>query len=359
MMIRTLRSSDDRLLSRRKADASVASRTGELMEQPMKRRFVSALFVLALAGGLYAADAATAPVTEALETSDSYILGRGDVLSIQVLHADEISRLLHQIDDRGECNLPIIGRTRAEGLTAPQLEEELRKKLRDYINDPQVTIQIHEYKSRPISIVGGVKNPGTHYLRGRTTLLNAIAMAGGLDKDAGGGVTIKRRKEYGPVPATGSRLDGSGEFYVADVFLRKLMQAESQSEIEIQPHDILLVPRVDLVSILGEVGKPGVVPLGETGALSVLEALSQSGGLKPTADASKARILRPIMGGPRRAELPIDLASIMRGKAKDMPLVANDILVVPNSRGRVVLTRALELLVGPATTLGTAVVLTR
>lgn len=317
------------------------------------------LLILALASAAYAADGDGSGLLGQTEIVAPYTLGAGDVISVQVLHADEINRLTYQVDDRGECNLPMVGRLRAAGLTLPQLEMQLQKKLNEYILDPQVRVQVQEYRSRPVSIVGAVRTPGTHYLRGQTSLLNAIAAAGGLDKDAAGSVTIKRLKQYGPVPFTGSKLDGSGNYYIADVFLRKLMEAESKAEIEVHPHDVLLVRRIDLVSVLGEVAKPGTVALGESGALSVLEALSASGGLKPTADAAKARILRPIMGGPRRAELPIDLASIMRGKAKDMPLLPNDILVVPNSRGRVVATRALELLIGPATTLGTAMAITR
>jgi protein involved in polysaccharide export with SLBB domain len=161
------------------------------------RYFPYMLVTLAFVGDAGAAGVEpTVPAAEA-ESFAPYRLGPGDILSIQVLHADEINRLVYQVDQRGECNLPIIGRTRAMGLTAPELESELRTSLKRYINDPQVTVQVQEYKSLPVTIVGAVRNPGTHYLRGRTTLLQAIAMAGGLEKDAGGGVTIKRRKEYG------------------------------------------------------------------------------------------------------------------------------------------------------------------
>jgi polysaccharide export outer membrane protein len=281
------------------------------------------------------------------------------VLSIQVLHADEISRLTYQVDEHGECNLPIVGRIRVAGLSAPEVEAELAKKLKAYILDPQVTVRVQEHKSRPISIIGAVKTPGTHYLRGSTTLLSALAAAGGLEKEAAGTVIIKRQKEHGSIPSPGAALDATGNYYVAEVFVRKLMDAESQAEVELQPNDVLLVRRVDVVSILGEVGRPGTVPLSESGTLSVLEALSQSGGLKPTADAAGTRILRPIMGGPRRAELPVNLTSIMKGKEKDMPLLANDILVVPVSGGRVAITRILEMLIGPAVTLGTAATISR
>src|SRR5205823_9444204 len=105
------------------------------------------------------------------------------------------------------------------------------------------------------------------------------------------------------------------------------------------------------VYVLGDVNKAGALALDTGNAISVMEALSTSGGLLRTAAPSKARILRPVKGGSRREELPVDVKKIQDGKTDDVQLLAGDILFVPGSASRRVSIRALEAAVQAGTVL--------
>ena len=109
-----------------------------------------------------------------------------------------------------------------------------------------------------------------------------------------------------------------------------------------QPYDVISVPHADIVYVVGEIGKPGSVLLSTGYSISVIEAVSASGGVLRTAASHHARILRRVPGEDKRAELNIDLKRIMQGREKDVPLVAGDILVVPDSNGQKAAMRALE-----------------
>ena len=109
-----------------------------------------------------------------------------------------------------------------------------------------------------------------------------------------------------------------------------------------QPYDVISVPRADIVYVVGEIGKPGSVLLSTGYSISVIEAVSASGGVLRTAAPHRTRILRRVPGEDKRAELNIDLKRIMQGREKDVPLVAGDILIVPDSSGQKAAMRALE-----------------
>jgi polysaccharide export outer membrane protein len=118
------------------------------------------------------------------------------------------------------------------------------------------------------------------------------------------------------------------------------------------PYDIISVPRAELVYVAGDVAKSGPLPLTERPTISVMEALSATGGVTKTADTKKARILRMVPGNSVREQVPVNLAGIMTGKASDQQLMAGDILVVPPSSTKKAAQRALEI----AIQLGTVIV---
>ena len=112
--------------------------------------------------------------------------------------------------------------------------------------------------------------------------------------------------------------------------------------IPVQPYDVISVPRAEFIYVMGEVAKAGPLVLNESQSMSILQAISSSGGVLRTSSPRQAKILRPIMGGPKRAELPVDIKQIMEGKANDLPLLAGDILLVPGSSGKRATLRAIE-----------------
>lgn len=139
--------------------------------------------------------------TKAAASDDSYVIGADDVLAISVWKEPEVSRTVPVRTD-GKISLPLIGELQAGGQTPRQLEQEIAKRLQSYISEPEVTVIVQDSKSQKINILGMVARPGAYLLTGSTTVLDAIAMAGGF-KDfakqksiyvlrAGGGGTQKR-----------------------------------------------------------------------------------------------------------------------------------------------------------------------
>jgi polysaccharide biosynthesis/export protein len=109
----------------------------------------------------------------------SYIIGPSDVLAITVWKDTDLSKTMPVRPD-GNISLPLIGELRASGLTAMQLQDLITQKLKQYVTNPQVNVVVEEVKSRSFNIVGKVTKPGSYELAKPTTVLDAIALAGGF-----------------------------------------------------------------------------------------------------------------------------------------------------------------------------------
>ncbi len=285
-----------------------------------------------------------------------YVLGPDDQVAIRSLEVKELGDKTFRIDGTGEINLPLVGRVAAAGKTIPQLEALLIETLRQFYVEPDIAVNMTEYRSEPVSVIGSVGNPGVHPARGRRSLLEVLAAAGGVRPDAGPVVKITRQKTYGPLPIPGARYtpDGSN---IGEIRLKNLLEAQDPTlNIIIQPHDIITIPRGAIVYVVGNVKRSGGFPLEGRTRLSVLEALSLAEGLDMRAAASHARILRaPNDENSGRQEVAVDLSRIMSGKARDLYLGPNDVLFVPNSAAKSVTTRSIE----TALQIGTGIVIWR
>lgn len=276
-------------------------------------------------------------------SDSSYILGPDDEVVIRVLDLPEINERAVRIDMRGNINLPLAGRLRAAGLTVEELEAAIAERLQTYLQKPVVTVAIAEFRSQPVSVLGAVAEPGVHQVQGRKTLYEILSQVGGLKPDAGNVIKITRRKESGPLPLPNAKLDETGQFYIGEVRVKSIMEAENPEEnIFVQPNDIISVPKAELVYVIGSVKRSGGFVLNEKESLSVLQVLSLAEGLERTAAPGKAKILRPAGDGSTRQEIPVDLKKLMAGKASDVYMKANDILFVPNSAARAASLRAAE-----------------
>ena len=107
------------------------------------------------------------------------MIGANDVLTINVWKEPEISRSVPVRSD-GKISLPLVGELQAGGRTPLQLEQEVTKRLQSYISEPEVTIIVTDSRSQKVNILGMVARPGTYLLTSSTTVLDAIAMAGGF-----------------------------------------------------------------------------------------------------------------------------------------------------------------------------------
>jgi polysaccharide biosynthesis/export protein len=112
-------------------------------------------------------------------SDDSYVIGANDVLAINVWKEPEVSRSVPVRSD-GKISLPLVGELQASGQTPRQLEQEISKRLQNYISEPEVTVIVTDSKSQKVNILGMVVKPGAYLLTSSTTVLDAIAMAGGF-----------------------------------------------------------------------------------------------------------------------------------------------------------------------------------
>jgi polysaccharide biosynthesis/export protein len=133
------------------------------------------------AGKSAAANASSASDAQSQNTArnSTYVIGANDMLAINVWKEPDVSRIIPVRSD-GKISLPLAGEIQASGKTPVQLEQEITEKLKTYISDPEVTVMVQESKSQKFNILGQVAKPGTYPLTSTTTVLDAIALAGGF-----------------------------------------------------------------------------------------------------------------------------------------------------------------------------------
>jgi polysaccharide export outer membrane protein len=308
--------------------------------------FLAALSISSAAGQTAltgSADSGNAAAMNA--TPSAYILGPNDKISIRTNDVEEVKYDV-RIGQDGRVTLPQIGQLTAVGLTTEQLQKEIATRLEKYVRRPDVTVEIFEFHSQPISVIGAVKAPGVYQVEGRKTLAEVLAMAGGTNESASYQVKITRRPEWGMLPLSGATLDATSRCSVAEVDLKVLTEAlDPRQNIEVRPNDVISVPRAAMIYVAGEVKHAGPVVLTERRNISVLQALSDAEGLATDAAPQKTRILRLVPQSERRAEILVDVRKIYEGKANDVPLQPEDILFIPTNQSKKALVRTLEALI--------------
>jgi len=301
---------------------------------------------------LFALCAAAEQSAQTANKLDSgYVLGPDDQIVIHAIDAPEISDKPFLIGMNGKITLPLIGRVQAGGLTVEQLEAELNTGLKKYMHDPQVSVTVAEFRSQPVSVFGAVAKPGVIQLRGRKTLYEILSMAGGPTESAGSSLTVTRRRENGEIPLPGATIDPTGQFSIAELNVQEILEGKNPVvNIEIKPHDTISVSEAtsNMIYVVGDVEHGGAYTLGWRQNLSVLKALSLAGGLGRTAKPQKARIIRSVPGELKPQEIAVNIKQIMNGKAEDILLVPQDVLVVPTSSRKVFTTYSVPSVVSAA-----------
>jgi polysaccharide biosynthesis/export protein len=265
----------------------------------------------------------------------NYVLGPNDQIQIRAPEAEEIDQKPFKIDGDGNINLPLVGRIHAAGMTIQELEADLVRRLREYIREPQVFVTPIQFRSSPVYFVGLFVRPGIYPLQGQRTLTEMLSSVGGLQQNASRHITITRHEEYGAIPLPNAVVDPEKKISTVEISLGTLRENINPAEnILLQPFDVVSVGRSELVYLSGEVARVGGIELGERDSISVMQALSQSGGLGRDAKGDKVRILRPIEGTNRRYKIEIDAKALFDGKGLDVPLLPNDIVYVPRSYAR-------------------------
>jgi polysaccharide export outer membrane protein len=266
-----------------------------------------------------------------------YTLGANDQILIRAPQAEEIDQKPFRIDAEGFLTLPVVGRIRAAGLTVEALEAELTKRLAEFVRNPQVAISLVQFRSDPVFFVGAFKNPGIYPLQGNRTLVEMLTAVGGLLPNANRRIRVSRRSEYGRIDLPGAVDNPERKISYVEISLESLTQdINPAADIVLEPYDIISVDRAERIYVSGSVVRAGAIELAERESVSVAQALTEAGGLTPTA-SQKIRVLRPVLGTSRRAEIILDLKRIERGEEVDFPLQPNDVVMVPRAGGRALL----------------------
>lgn len=290
----------------------------------------------------------------AADAGRSYTLGIEDQISVRALHVEEITETPVRISGDGNIRLPLAGLIHAAGMTVGQLEDAIARRLRPYVLEPEVSVSITDFRSGPVSVLGAVKNPGIYQVQGHKTVAEVLSLAGGPEAAAGSVVKVTRAVDQGPLAVAGASIDASGKFSVGEISLISILKADHpQDNIAIQAHDIVSVPRAEMVYVIGEVQHAGGFVLTDGKAISLLQALSLAGGLAKVAQPKRASLLRPTPDSTKRTEIPVDLTKIMAARAPDVPMLPGDILFVPNNTPKQAFLRGAE----AAIQLGTGVVI--
>ena len=270
------------------------------------------------------------------EIGPDYVIGPEDVLTIEVLELNELQQTV-RVENDGTILVKLLGRVKAAGLTTGQLRDELQKSWgKKYLQDPQVSIFIRQFHARPVSVVGAVSKPGLYQLPAKRTLLEVLAMAGGLaqrtDSAAGRTLYITRKNGFGNLPPAKGMTLVSPDRVKIDI--PSLMQGQDNAlNIPIKPYDIISVDRAGVVYVVGNVKRAGGFTLADKTEISVLQALALAEGLAPNAKKHAAQIIHRTPGG-GISQKRIDLGKIMDGKAPDVEMAVNDVLFVPNNKAR-------------------------
>ena len=256
----------------------------------------------------------------------------GDLLEVSVSGAPEYHYEV-RVSPHGDISLPMAGKLVVDGLSPSQAEAALDQRLQQkgIFNDPQSSVFVKEYATEGISVLGEVRKPGIYPLMGKRTLLDAISAASGTTDKAGTDVTITHRdRPENPQTVTLS-YDESGQVV---------------SNPDLQAGDTVVVSKAGMVYVIGDVKEPTGIIL-ENSHLSVLQALAMAHGTNPTAKLGSAKLIRKTANGAQ--EISIRLDKILSSKSPDLPLLANDVLFVPNSVTKTATRRGLEAMVQAVT----------
>jgi polysaccharide biosynthesis/export protein len=274
-------------------------------------------------------------LAETQAVRENLAIGPDDVLEVQVFQVPELNRTV-RVDQEGFITLPLLGSIRAEGFTPPGLERRLARLLGEkYLNDPNVSIFVREFKSRPVSVVGAVKHPGLYQIPSPKPLVEILAMAEGL-ADGPGGKAGSRLL----VTRSTSHVDAGKTVEVS--VLGVLQNDPDAAELLIFPGDQVRVLPAEVVYVLGDVEKPGSYSLETHQSVNVVQALALAGGPKRTAKMKDVVLFRHDAAGVR-TEIPIQVTGKLRGADAGRLLAPNDILFVPGSVTKRAFSKALEL----------------
>jgi polysaccharide export outer membrane protein len=276
-----------------------------------------------------------------------YRIGAGDVIAIIVRKAPELSLEAVRVDQRGMIRIPMIDHEiQAACRTESELSSNVATLYLEYKRSPSVDVFVRDFQSRPVAVIGAVNSPGQFRLQRQVRLLELLSAAGGPSNAAGRVINIIHTG--GPDLCSA---EGKAEAPIASVAglgvlrLDETMKGTEGSNPFVKPGDIISLPEADQVFVYGHVNSPRAIPLKDK-PITISRAVAIAGGPARDARTSKVRIIRQ-GNGEDKHEIIVDLGAIEKRRMPDILLMPNDIVDVPSSIGKTILT-ALTGAIAPA-----------
>ncbi len=230
------------------------------------KRFVYGIFAVLLAWTMNGASAAELQ------------LGAGDVVKISVFGNPDLA-VETRVTEAGAITFPLIGQVAVAGLSTTAAEKKIASALESggFVKNPQVNLIVSVLTSQQVSVLGQVNRPGRYPVDGRRSMLDMLALAGGISVDGGDVLTVIRKRD--------------GKVSKSNVDIVELFRkGDMVSDYELVGGDVLFVDRAPRFYIYGEVQRPGPVRLERN--MTVLQALSAGGGLTQRGTERGIRIKR-------------------------------------------------------------------
>lgn len=226
-----------------------------------------------------------------------YLIGPQDEIRVTVFDAEQLTGS-YRVDTDGYIQFPLLGRIQVGGMSLGDVQAKLRMLLSNgYIRNPQLRVDINEYKSQSIFVSGEVRSPAEIRMTGAMTLLKALAQAGSPLSSASSELTIARRSATAP--------PGSGAAENADVIRVNWrdLQTGRANDLALQDGDVIFVPKAQTFFIQGYVRNPGTFVI-ESG-LTVEQAVALAGGLTERGTNRGIKASRMVDGKTTEVELKL------------------------------------------------------
>jgi polysaccharide export outer membrane protein len=262
-----------------------------------------------------------------LAAQAEYHVGPGDTLKVEVPGEADFSGDL-QVNANGAITLKMIGDIPVAGLTVIEIRDKLVDILgRDYLLNPTVKVEISEYRSKKILVLGEVRKPGEFFLqRDWIGILEVLSLTGGMTEHCGDQVVVFRK---------GGEPTADGSVRKQEIEIQRVLRGESDSEDHrIYPGDIVNFPSRQSdgasyqVFVEGKVKNPGVYEFHP--GMTVYELCMKAGGFAPFSAENRTLIVREEDG--KVIRLKVNLKKIKQGDLPDVPLKPADKVIVPGSR---------------------------
>lgn len=301
------------------------------MSYSAKSVLVAVLAVLLACGRLQC----SAQSDSGQSTSDpkqASVISGGDLLEIAVFESPDLSTKV-RVGEDGEVLLPLAENVHLQGLTVADASEVIRRRLmeRRLVKDPKVTVNITEYATRGVSVMGEVKKPGIYTAMGSHRLDDYLSLAEGITQEAGTRVSITHRNA--PDNTVAVQISSTGK-------------PSPGSNPLIEYGDTIVVPKAGQVYVVGDVVRPGKYLMDHDEQLTIVQALALAQGTNRTAMLKHAMVIRKTDAG--RKAIAVNVEKVLTMKSMDLMLIDNDILFIPVSKVKTAFNRSLEAIVQTA-----------